>query len=56
MKSENLSRDEAKKNLLAILNGREETLKDKDPVWFVDYYNGMRTVIDKVCELNPDLY
>ena len=56
MKSENLTRDEAKKNLLANLNGREVTLKDTDPDWFVDYYNGMRSVIDKVCELNPDLY
>ena len=56
MESKKLTRDEAKKDLLTILNGREIELKLDDPEWFVEYYNGMRHVLNRVCELNPDLY
>ena len=55
MELENLTRDDAKRSLLAILNGKEMNLKDKDPAWFVVYYNSMIDVLDIVCELNTDL-
>ena len=48
MKSENLTADEAKRNLLAILNGKEMILKPSDPEWRAEYYNGMRHVLDSV--------
>ena len=56
MKSENLTRDEAKRSLLEILNGKEMILKPSDLEWLAEYYNGMRDVLDRVCELNPDLH
>ena len=56
MKSENLTRDDTKQSLLAILNGKEMNLKDTDTEWFVEYYNSMKDVLDIVCELNPDLH
>ena len=31
-------------------------LTDNDPDWLHNYYNGMRSIIDNVCKLNPDLY
>ena len=52
MKLKEVDRDDAKKDLLAILNGREQSVENY-PNWFVEYYNGMRSIIDKVCELNP---
>ena len=55
MKSENLTRDEAKRNLLAIFNGKEMVLNPSDPEWLAEYYNGMRHVLDRVFELYPDL-
>ena len=48
MKSENLTGDEAKRNLLAILNGKEMILKPSVPEWRAEYYNGMRHVLDSV--------
>ena len=56
MELNKVSRDDAKKDLLAIINGREVNIKQEDPEWFGEYYNGMRTIIDSVCLLNPDLY
>ena len=48
MKSENLTGDEAKRNLLAILNGKEMILKPSDPEWRAEYYNGKRRILDSV--------
>ena len=48
IKLENLTEDEAKRNLLAILNGKEMILKPSDPEWHAEYYNGMRHVLDSV--------
>ena len=53
MKSKNLTRDEAKRDLLSILNGKEMKLTNNDPDWLHNYYNGMRSIIDNVSKLNP---
>ncbi|MEW8548359.1 MAG: hypothetical protein AB2693_33055, partial [Candidatus Thiodiazotropha sp.] len=56
MKKNNTSRDEAKKTLLAIINGKEIHLSQDDPDWLVSYYRDMQGILEKVCELNPELH
>ena len=51
MKSRRLSRDEAKTQLLAILNGRKKKLEPEHPEWFESYYNGMRHKMTALIEL-----
>ena len=56
MKNRGITRDEAKKILLAIMNGKQENLQPDDPRWFIDYYTGMRSIINAVVQLNPEMY
>lgn len=51
-------RDDAKKDTLAILNGRLKTDKQvlDAPEWYIDYYNNIRDIMEKVRDLNPKLY
>ena len=51
-----ITRDEAKKFLLAIMNGKQINLQPGDPPWLISYYAGMRNIIRAVVQLNPELY
>ena len=51
-----ITRDEAKKFLLAIMNGKQINLQPGDPPWLISYYTGMRNIIRAVVQLNPELY
>ena len=51
-----ISRDEAKKLLLAIMNGKQMNLQPDDPPWLISYYIGMRNIISAVVQLNPEMY
>ena len=51
MRCRRLSRDEAKLQLLAILNGRKKKLEPEHPEWFESYYNGMRHKMTALIEL-----
>ena len=31
-------------------------LQPDDPRWFIDFYTGMRTIINVVVQLNPEMY
>ena len=56
IKSRDITRDEAKKFLLAIMNGKQINLQPGDPPWLISYYAGMRNIIRAVVQLNPELY
>ena len=43
-----ITRDEAKKFLLAIMNGKQINLQPGDPPWLISYYAGMRNNIRAV--------
>ena len=43
-----INRNEAKKMLLEIMNGKQITLQPDDPPWISDYYTGMRNIISAV--------
>ena len=51
-----ITRDEANKFLLAIMNGKQINLQPGDPPWLISYYAGMRNIIRAVVQLNPELY
>ena len=51
-----ITRDEAKKFLLAIMNGKQINLQPGDSPWLINYYAGMRNIIRAVVQLNPELY
>ena len=51
-----ITRDEAKKFLLAIMNGKQINLQPGDPPWLISYYAGMRNIIRAVVQLNPEMY
>ena len=51
-----ITRDEAKKFLLAIMNGKQINLQPGDLPWLIGYYAGMRNIIRAVVQLNPELY
>ena len=51
-----ITRDEAKKFLLAIMNGKQINLQPDDPSWLISYYIGMRNIISAVVQLNPEMY
>jgi len=54
-----MNKDEAKQEMLAILNGgalRNSAEVAKYPVWFQNYYNGARLIIEKVSVLEPRMY
>ena len=51
-----ITRDEAKKFLLAIMNEKQINLQPGDPPWLISYYAGMRNIIRAVVQLNPELY
>ena len=51
-----ITRDEAKKFLLAIMNGKQINLQPGDPPWLISYYAGMCNIIRAVVQLNPELY
>ena len=51
-----ITRDETKKFLLAIMNGKQINLQPGDPQWLICYYAGMRNIIKAVVQLNPELY
>ena len=51
-----ITRDEAKKFLLAIMNGKQINLQPGDPPWLISYYAGMRNIIRAVVQLNPEIY
>ena len=51
-----ITRDDAKKFLLAIMNGKQINLQPGDPPWLISYYVGMRNIIRAVVQLNPKLY
>ena len=51
-----ITRDEAKKFLLAIMNGKQINLQPGDPPWLISYYAGMRNIIRAVVQLSPKLY
>ena len=47
-----ITRDEAKKFSLAIMNGKQINLQPSDPPWLIGYYIGMRNIISAVVQLN----
>ena len=51
-------RNEVKADILAILNGRlkYEGEHSNYPDWYKSYFNEVRDIITRVCEINPDLY
>ena len=51
-----ITRGEAKKFLLAIMNGKQINLQSDDPPWLISYYIGMRNIISAVVQLNPEMY
>ena len=51
-----ITRDEAKKFLLAIMNGKQINLQPGDPPWLISYYAGMRNIIRAVVQLSPEMY
>ena len=56
MNRRRISRDEAKKFLLAIMNGKQIKLQPDDPPWLISYYIGMRNFISAVVQLKPEMY
>ena len=54
------SRDEIKAHLLAIINGTTENQdgewRSENPKWYKRFYQGMRHIMNKVVELNPELF
>ena len=56
MNCRRITRDEAKKPLLAIMNGKQTNLQPDDPPWVIDYYTGMRNITSAVVQLNPEMY
>ena len=54
------SRDEIKAHLLAIINGRTENQDaewwNENPKWYKKFCRGMRHNMNKVVELNPELF
>ena len=55
MNCRRITRDEAKKLLLAIMNGKQINLQPDDPPWLISYYNGMRNIKSAFVQLNPEL-
>ena len=53
MNCHRITRDEAKKLLLAIMNGKQINLQPDDPPWLIGYYTGIRNIISAVVQLNP---
>ena len=51
-----ITRDEVKKFLLAVMNGKQINLQPDDPPWLISYYIGMRNIISGVVQLNPEMY
>ena len=56
MNCRRITRDEAKRFLLAIMNGKQINLQQGDPVWLNSYYTGMRNIINAVVKLNPEMF
>ena len=56
IKCRRITRDEAKKFLLAIMNGKLINLQQGDPQLFNSYYTGMRNIINAVVKLNPEMF
>ena len=56
MNCRHITRDEANKFLLAIMNGKQINLQPDDPSWLISYYIGMRNIISAVVQLNPEIY
>ena len=60
MEKRSKSRDEIKAHLLAIINGRTENQDaewwNENPKWYKKFYRGMRYIINKGVELNPELF
>ena len=56
MNCRRITRDEAKKLLLAIVNGKQINLQPDDPPWLISYYIRMRNIISAVVQLNPEVY
>ena len=56
MACQGITRDEAKTFLLPIINGKNVRLEKDAPAWFREYFDGMRKIMEKVVELNPDLH
>ena len=56
MNCRRITRDEAKKFLLAIMNGKQINLQQGDPLWLNSYYTGMRNIINAVVKLNPEMF
>ena len=52
MNCRRITRDETKKFLLAIMNGKQINLQQGDPLWLNSYYTGIRNIINAVVELN----
>ena len=53
-----LCRDEAKRDTLAILNGRMKSEKQviNAPEWYINYYDNIRDIMESVKKLNPKIY
>ena len=56
MNCRRITRDEAKKLLLAIMIGKQINLQPDDPPWLISYHIGMRNIISAVVQLNPEMY
>tara|TARA_R110000772_G_scaffold106125_3_gene207962 strand:+ start:5369 stop:8515 length:3147 start_codon:yes stop_codon:yes gene_type:complete len=52
------SKDEVKRDLLAIINGREKSVNEliASPVWYNQFYSNMRLIISEVSVKEPVLY
>ena len=48
--------DKTKTYLLAINNGQNIRVEEDAPAWLREYNEGMRKIMDKVVDLNLDLY
>ena len=51
-----IKRDDAKKDLLAIINGRKKTDKQvlNYPEWYINYYNNIQEIKEEVMRLEPE--
>ena len=56
MNCRRICREEAKKFLLVIMNGKQINLQQGDPLWLNSYYTGMRNIINAVVKLNPEMF
>ena len=56
MNCRQITRDEAKKFLLAIMNGEQINQQPDDPPWLISYYTGIRNIISAVVQLNLEMY